>query len=855
MPARTAHLRALPALLALLGIGLAGARYVSARAVQVAATTAGRETSPLPTTDTLNKYCVTCHNGRLKTAGLQIDSLDVDHIAANAPQWEKIVTKLRTGEMPPPGRPRPDADTYRAVASALERELDAAAAATPHPGRVPVHRLNRSEYTNAIRDLLGLEVDGRALLSSDEADQEGFDNVASVLSVSPALLENYLSAARAISRLAVGDPTRHPVVDTFKISKALVQDERLSDDLPFGSQGGALIRYYFPLDAEYTIKVLLRRQEYDYIIGMGERHQLDFRLDGVRIKRFTVGGEAKGMTTPENFAGNTQGDPEFEEYMHTADAHLEARVAVKAGLHEVGVSFVRRFWEAEGVLQPPQTGFGRTTNEYYHGNPAVEIVMIGGPYGAQLRSGEREPSVGGPPAARAISGERRGGDSASRRQVFVCRPTDAAGEELCARKILTTLASRAYRRPATERDAETLLGFYRAAREQDGFDAGIQRGIERILAAPSFLFRVEREPSGVAAGTAYRLDDLDLASRLSFFLWSSIPDDELRDAAVRGTLTDPAVLERQIQRMLRDPRSDALVDNFVTRWLELSKLPGVVPDTELYPEFDENLRAAMERETRLFVASQMRDNRSVVELLTADYSFLNERLATHYGIRNIYGSHFRRVAFADKTRGGLLGQSSLLTVTSYPNRTSVTMRGRWLLANMLGAPPPPPPPDIPALKDAGVDGQPRSLRERMEMHRNNPVCASCHQRMDPLGFSLENFDAVGKWRTASDGVPIDPSAVFPDGTRFEGIAGLRTLMVAHREDFVRTFSGKLLAYAIGRGLDHHDAPAVRRIAGDAAPANYSWSAIITGIVKSTPFSMAVAGGEAGKATADARARH
>ena len=854
MPTRPADSRVLPALLALLGIGLAGARYVSARAVQIAATTAGRETSPLPTTDALNKYCVTCHNSRLKTAGLQIDSLDVNRIAANAPQWEKIVTKLRTGEMPPPGRPRPDADTYRVVASALERELDAAAAATPHPGRVPVHRLNRSEYTHAIRDLLGLEIDGRALLSADEADQEGFDNMASVLSVSPALLENYLSAARAISRLAVGDPGRHPVVDTFKISKALVQDDRLSDDLPFGSQGGALIRYHFPLDAEYTIKVLLRRQEYDYIIGMGERHQLDFRLDGVRIKRFTVGGDAKGMTTPENFAGNTQGDPEFEEYMHTADAHLEARVAVTAGLHEVGVSFVGRRWEPEGVLQPPQTGFGRTTNEYYHGNPAVEIVMIGGPYGANLGAGRGEPSSSGSPAARAISGGRTRGDSGSRRQVFICRPTDAAAEEPCAKKILSTLASRAYRRPATERDVETLLGFYREAREQDGFEAGIQRGIERILAAPSFLFRVEREPSAIAPGAAYRLDDLDLASRLSFFLWSSIPDDELREAAVRGTLSDPAVLERQIQRMLRDPRSDALVDNFVTRWLELSKLSGVVPDTELYPEFDENLRAAMEQETRLFVASQMRDNRSVVELLTADYSFLNERLATHYGIRNIYGSHFRRVAFADKTRGGLLGQSSLLAVTSYPNRTSVTMRGRWLLANLLGAPPPPPPPDIPALKDAGVDGQPRSLRERMEVHRKNPVCASCHQRMDPLGFSLENFDAVGKWRTASDGVPIDPSAVFPDGTRFEGIAGLRTLLVAHREDFVRTFSGKLLAYAIGRGLDHHDAPAVRRIARDAAPGDYSWSAIITGIVKSTPFSMAVAAGEAGKATADGRER-
>jgi hypothetical protein len=428
---------------------------------------------------------------------------------------------------------------------------------------------------------------------------------------------------------------------------------------------------------------------------------------------------------------------------------------------------------------------------------------------------------------------------------------------------LATLAARAYRRPATPSEIRTLLGFYKAGRSEESFESGIQRGIERILAAPSFLFRVEREPAGIAAGSAYRLGDLDLASRLSFFLWSSIPDDQLRTAAVRGTLRDSAVLQRQVQRMLRDPRSKALVDNFASRWLELSKIPGVVPDTELYPEFDENLRDAMEQETRLFVGSQLHDNRSVVELLTADYSFLNERLADHYGIRNIYGSHFRRVTFADPSagsgssraastndgmRGGLLGQASVLTVTSYPNRTSVTMRGRWLLANMLGAPPPPPPPDIPALKEPGSEGQPRSLRERMEMHRKNPACASCHQRMDPLGFALENFDALGKWRTESDGAPIDPSATFPDGTRFEGVAGLRTLLVSHKEDFVRTLTAKLLAYAIGRGLDYHDMPAVRRIAREAASADYSWSAVITGIVTSTPFGMAVASGETGTRT-------
>jgi mono/diheme cytochrome c family protein len=829
-------------LLVVLGVSMAAAGYVNARASQAPAPVAIPATPSVPASDVLNKYCVGCHNRRLKTAGLQIDSLDVNRVGDNAEQWEQIVTKLRTGEMPPPGRPRPDAATSKAIAAALETELDAAAAETPAPGRVPVHRLNRSEYTNAIRDLLGLEIDARALLSSDEADQEGFDNVASVLSVSPALLENYLSAARTLSRLAVGDLALQPVIDTFKISKALVQDERLSDDLPFGSQGGALIRYYFPLDAEYTIKVSLRRQEYDYIIGLGEPHQLDFRLDGARLKRFTVGGEARGMTTPENFAGNTQGDPEFEEYMHTADAHLEVRVPVKAGLHDVGVSFVRRLWEPEGVLQPPQTGFGRTTNEYYHGNPAVEIVSIGGPYGARSR-----------------------GDSPSRRTVFVCRPKDAAGEEPCARNILSTLASRAYRRPVTESDIQTLLGFYRDGRalrlggpeprsaQADGsFDAGIQRGIERILAAPSFLFRVEHEPGGLAAGSAYRLGDLDLASRLSFFLWSSIPDDELRNAAVQGTLNRPGALEQQVRRMLRDSRSRALIDNFVSRWLELNKIAGVVPDTELYPEFDENLRDAMEQETKLFVGSQVHDNRSVMELLTADYSFLNERLATHYGIRNIYGSHFRRVTFGDSRRGGLLGHASVLTVTSYPNRTSVTMRGRWLLANILGAPPPPPPPDIPALKEAGVEGQPRPLRERMEIHRQNPACAACHQRMDPLGFALENFDALGKWRTSSDGAPVDPSAIFPDGTRFEGVAGLRALLASHKEDFVRTLSAKLLAYAIGRGLDYRDMPAIRGIARDAAAADYSWSSIIAGIVKSPAFRMAVAGGDAAARTGKVR---
>jgi hypothetical protein len=770
----------------------------------------------VPTRAVLDKYCVSCHSQKLKVAGLTLDNMNVEDVGAAAESWEKVARKFRTHEMPPPGRPRPDQNTYSAMASRLEEALDRVAATKPNPGRVAVHRLNRVEYANAIRDLLGLEVDSRSLLPADDSNQESFDNIASVLSVSPVLLEGYLSAASRVSRIAVGDPAMAPVVDTYQIPKALVQDDRTRDDLPFGSQGGAVVRHHFPVDAEYTVKVSLRRELYYYIIGMGDPHQIEIRLDGALLKRFNVGGEAKGRAAAESFIGQNQGDPEWEVYMQTADADLEVRLPVKAGTRDVTVSFVRQHYEPTGILQPPQHGFARATNELYHGHPSVETILIGGPYAAV-----------GP------------GDTPSRRRVFLCRPKDRAAEEPCAKQILSTAARRAYRRPVTEKDLGRLLSSYRDGYAEGGFEVGIQHGLERMLASPSFLFRIEQEPANTASGAAYRLSDLDIASRLSFFLWSSIPDDELLDIAIRGKLSDPAVLARQVRRMLSDARSQALVDNFATQWLSLGKLAGIVPDVDVYPEFDENLREAMQQETRRFIGSQLREDRSVMELLTANYTFMNERLAQHYGIPNIYGTHFRRVTFEDGTRGGLLGHASTLTATSYPNRTSPVLRGKWVLANLLGAPPPPPPADVPPLKDPGKEGQPLSVRDRMEAHRKNPACASCHQRMDPLGFSLENFDGLGKWRSASDGAPIDAAATLPDGTQFQGLSGLRTLLVSHPDDFARTFSEKLLSYAIGRVVEYHDLPAVRQIARESATQNYRWSALVLGIVKSTPFTMGI----------------
>jgi mono/diheme cytochrome c family protein len=798
-----------------LALAAGGTGAVSAAGAQAA----GVDSSSAATRAILDKYCVTCHNPRLKTAGLSLDQLDVGNVAAAAETWEKVVRKLRAGAMPPPGAPRPDQSTSDQLASYLETAIERASLRDPNPGRTDAfHRLNRAEYQNAIRDLLALDVDVSALVPADAADQHGFDNMAGVLSMSPALLERYVSAARRISRLAVGVPPAGSTIDTYTVPVNLLQDDRLSDNLPFGSRGGTSIRHNFPVDGEYVIRLRLQTNYVSYIRGLHQAHKLDLRLDGARVKQFHIGGAAPGKPAPNSYEGNIFGSKEWEAYAHHADDDLEVRIRVTGGPHLVGVDFPRESWEAEGVLQPRQFEFALAINGRQDDNPSLGSLEIDGPY-----------AIGQP------------GDTPSRRKIFVCQPLRDADADTCAKKILSALARRAYRRPATDADLRTLTDFYRAGRKQGNFDAGIQMAIERLLADPEFLFRVERAPSGLAAGASYRISDLELASRLSFFLWSSIPDDELIDAAAQGKLKEPAVLERQVRRMLADQRSRAMVDNFVGQWLLVRDISSAYPDPATFPEFDDNLREAFEQETDLFVESQLRENRSIVDLLSADYTFLNERLARHYGIANVYGTRFRRVTLADTAhRGGLLGQGSLLTVTSYANRTSPVLRGKWLLANILGTPVPPPPADVPSLKDTGENGQPASVRERLEQHRRNPVCSSCHSQMDPLGFALENFDAVGKWRdVAEGGRPVDASAALPGGTRFQGLNGLRDVLLARREQFVRTVTEKLLTYALGRGVEYFDLPVIRRIVRDAAP-DYRWSAIVLGITASTPFQMRLA---------------
>ncbi len=801
-----------------------------------------QSTAQSPQRTLLDRYCVTCHNERLRTGGLALDVADVSRVGEAPDVWERVVLKLRGGMMPPAGRPRPAGAALDELRGWLEAELDRAAASTVEPGRVPTHRLNRAEYANAVRDLLALDVDAEALLPADDTGH-GFDNLAGTLALSPALMERYLTAARRISRLAVGDPAIGPGMTsrTYTVPIAMTQNDRMSEALPFGSRGGLAVRHRFPLDGEYVLTVRLKRSVYEYIVNLDEAHDLDVRIDGRRVARFTVGGAAPGKPAPVSFSGTfvAAGASEYptqdwDDYRTGADAGLAVRVPVRAGARVVAVAFADKSWEHEGVLQPELREYGATVTETTDTSsrpegPGLGSVTIDGPYAAT-----------GP------------GETASRSRIFVCRPdrADARGEG-CARTILARLARRAYRRPVGEGDLAPLLAFYREGRAAahtegrgaESFEAGIQAAVERLLIDPEFLFRIERDPAGAAPGAPYRLPDLALASRLSFFLWSSIPDDELLDLAERARLSDPGVLEGQVRRMLADPRASALVDNFAGQWLTLRSVEGIAPDPNLFPGFDENLRQALRRETELFFESQLREDRSVVELLSADYTFLNERLARHYGIPGVAGSHYRRVSLAGggpaaARRLGLLGHGSILAVTSYGNRTSPVLRAKWLLENVLGTPPAPPPPDIPPLPAGGEAGEPRTVRERLAQHRASPACAACHAPMDPLGFALENFDAIGRWRTSDAGFPVDASAVLADGvTTFDGPEGLRRVLLDRSEQFVETVVEKLLVYALGRGVESHDRPVIRGIVRRAAEDDYRWSSLVLGIVESAPFRM------------------
>jgi len=736
----------------------------------------------------LGRYCTGCHNERAKTAGIVLENVDPDRPGENAKVLEKVLRKVRSGEMPPRGLPRPDPAATGAFTASLQTALDQAAVNYPNPGRPAIHRLNRVEYSNAIRDLLAIDINPGSSLPPDDSGY-GFDNIADVLSVSPILLERYIALARKISRLAVGDPTILPSVEEYAVPVGLSQADRVSDELPLGSRGGIAIHHDFPLDAEYTFRIKVR--------GFNNRardlvHRLDLRLDGVRLKEFEIRGKA-GVADEES--------PTFE-----------ARAPVKAGVRLVGVNFLSEFAVQEGVLPPPPAKATPARN--LPGRVGVDSVLIGGPF---------EPT--GP------------GETPARQRIFVCRPADSKDEIPCAKRIFSTLARRAYRRPVTDADLKPLLSFYESGRRNGTFEAGVEMGIRRMLVAPDFLFRVERDPAGAAPGSIYRLNDFELASRLSFFLWSSIPDDELLDLADGGKLKDPAVFEQQVRRMLADRRSRTLVSNFAGQWLYLRNLSRVQPDPDVFPEFDDNLRQAFQRETELLIEAIVREDRSVVDLLDANFTYLNERLARHYQIPNVHGSNFRRVNLTDEDRFGLLGQGSILTVTSYPTRTSPVLRGKWILENLLGTPPPPPPANVPDLKDHAADGRALSLREQMEKHRSDATCASCHARMDPLGFALENYDGVGKRRTKDANGVIDTSGSLPDGTKFHGPGGLRELLLSHRDQFVETVVEKLLTYALGRGLEYYDQPAVRAITREAAQHDYRISSVIVAITRSTPFQM------------------
>ena len=818
----------------------------------------------------MKQYCISCHTQQAKQRGtvpVALDDLDPANVSRDARTWEQVVRKMRAGVMPPSGMPRADKATHERFLAAVEGDLDRAARATPNPGRTEAfHRLNRKQYQNAVRDLLNLDIDVTALLPPDDSSY-GFDNIAGVLKISPTLMERYLAAAQKISRTAVGLPPSSPNIDYFRVADDRAQDDRLPSQI-FGTRGGASIKYTFPMDAHYTIRVELSRDLNEQVPIYQEPQQLEVSIDGERLNVFTLPGvagppppppaepvaaadvpaddpAAPAAATPARGrgAGAAQGgggagarrgggggNRQGQAQRNRADRDWEIRVPVKAGPHQVQVAFVK---QSSAVAETTRLPFLRP---YPAGVNIAETRT-----GAYLRSVE----IAGPFDATGP------GNSPSRQRIFSCHPgsdplirTDSRGlnpsrtADTCARTILTTLVRRAYRRPVVAADIEPLMAFYRDGLSSGGFDEGIDHALQRLLISPEFLLRVEADPAGVPANTPYRISDVELASRLSFFLWSSIPDDELLRLAEQRQLRDPAVLERQVRRMIADDRFGAFVEQFAGQWLFLRNLAASVPVQQNFPDFDDTLRQSFRTETEMFVDSVIREDRSALDLLRADYTFLNERLARHYGIPNVKGNRFRRVVLpADSHRGGLLGQGSILTVTSYPDRTSPVVRGKWILENLLGTPPPPPLPNVPPLKPPSFAGKVLTMRERIAAHRNSPVCATCHSMMDPLGLALEHFDGVGKWRALDDsGAPIDPSGGLPDGTKFDGADGLRNALLTS-DRFITTLSEKMLTYALGRGVEYYDMPAVRTIVRNAGRDDYRFTSLIRAIVESAPFQM------------------
>lgn len=779
----------------------------------------------------LDQYCVICHNQtvvnsvatvneglqttQLRNLGLTLDTEDIANLAANPEVWEKVIKKLRVGVMPPPNYPRPDKVSYDGFRAWLENELDRVAALQPNPGRTQAfHRLNQTEYRNSVRDLLDLDIDVSSLIPADSPDQYGFDNNADVLALSPLSVERYVTAAHRVAELAVGAAPRGASIKTYDVPLNLIQDDRLSEELPFGSRGGTAIEHLFPVDGEYRITVKLQTNYVDFVRGYDEAHEMELSLDGEHLNTFAFGGDAPGMPAPYSYAGNIRGSDDWEAFMMAfADQGFEMVLPIQAGPRIIGATFPREMWEAEGVQQPRLFGYHLAVTELPDANPSVSSIEIEGPL-----------TITGP------------GDTPSRRKIFTCQPSSADEEPACARQILTSLARRGYRRAVDESDINGLVEFYNQGQLEGGFETGIQFALERLLVSPDFLFRIEQDPVSADPGSMYEISETELASRLSYFLWSSLPDEELLELAGRGTLREASVLEAQVQRMMADPRSAGFIESFVGQWLYLRNLDGIYPDPSRFPEFDENLREAFQRETELFIDDQIRSDHSLRELLSADYTYVNERLAKHYDIPGIYGNRYRKVTLEGAERGGLFGHGSLMMVTSYPNRTSPVLRGKFVLENLLGGPPPEPPPNVPALETSS-DGKELTMREAMAMHRENPACRVCHAAMDPIGFSLENYDAIGKWRTEFAGQAIDASGLLPDGNTFDGPDGLRGLLLERPDDFVGTVTEKLMRFALGRSLEYYDMPEVRAIVRGAAKNDYKWSSVILGVIESAPFQM------------------